>query len=119
MTSKTFVARQLASKLFTAENSLDHAIDATAALTSTVTQTRTLVRGSAAMIQPALKSIATVIGELAAAQEAMVRSHQYLAEAQHDLGMRERNFGGFIDKPEKEEKEKAAYHEKIQMAATA
>lgn len=93
------VARALAERLFLAETAVDEAFRAAAELAAFLPQARTEARVSAELGQDAFEMVALTMQVLGDARRNLVDVHKALAETQGKVGLRERNFGGFVDKP--------------------
>lgn len=93
------LAREVARVLFAAERAIDDAFQATAQLAAFMPQARQQAKASAELGQDAYERAAAAIAMLSGARREIIATHSALAATQEKLGMRERNFGGFIDKP--------------------
>ena len=92
------VARDVAKHVIAAEVAIDEAFVAIAQLAAFMPQARQRVNVSAELGQDAFLKISRTMQILSDARQGMVETHQALAATQVLAGMRERNFGGFIDK---------------------
>jgi len=92
-------ARKMAAKLFRAEEAIDRALTEVAELAGFMPIARMNVRVTVGVGQEALAQAIAALGLVAQARQCMVDTHAALAATQADIGMRERNFGGFINKP--------------------
>lgn len=92
------VARDVAKHVIEAEIAIDQAFVATARLAAFMPEARQMANVSAELGQHAFQTISKTIQILSDARKGMVETHQALAATQEGMGMRERNFGGFIDK---------------------
>jgi O-succinylbenzoate synthase len=93
------IARKVAAKLFAAEDAIDVAFAQTADLAGFLPEARQQARVSAVVGQPAVEQLVRVMAALSEARRVMVETHVAFASLQSDVGLRERNFGGFIEKP--------------------
>lgn len=92
-------ARQMAAKLFSAEEAIDRALTEVAELASYMPVARMNVRVSVDVGQEAIAQAVAALGLVTQARQCIVDTHAALSATQADIGMRERNFGGFISKP--------------------
>ncbi len=93
------IARTLAARLFAAEEAIDSAVQAASELASFLPMAGRSVRASAFLGQEALEQASAGIATLCQARRHLVATHAALTKAQARVGLREQNFGGFIDKP--------------------
>jgi hypothetical protein len=100
-TQNLIVARAIAGRLLEAEQAVDAAFQKTAELAAFMPVARQQSNTSAAVGQAAIARVAATIQELSDARRELVEAHKALAEIQEKVGIRPRNFGGFIDKPDK------------------
>ena len=100
------VARNVAKHVMEAEAAIDQAFVATARLAAYMPEARQTANVSAELGQDAFLTVSRTIQILSDARQGIVDTHQALAATQGKAGLRERNFGGFIDKaslsPERE-----------------
>jgi len=100
MNRKSFpVARDMASKLFAAEEAIDSAINLTAELVGFMPIARQEVQVSLDVGQDAIESVLESMQMLSGARKRMIETHEALARAQDAARLAPRNFGGFINKP--------------------
>ena len=100
-TQNIVIARAIAERLFEAEQALDAAFEKTAALAAFMPLARQQAQTSAGLGQHAFERVTATMLVLSNARGELVQTHQALAEVQAKVGLRPRNFGGFIDKPDK------------------
>lgn len=98
------VAELLAAKLFAAENAMDTAFKSAADLASYMPVARQAVCASVATGHEAIASVAQVLGKLGEARGGLVEAHRALSRAQVRIGLPERDFGAFVDKPHRRER---------------
>lgn len=100
------IARTVARHILEAEAAIDQAFVATARLAAYMPEARQMANVSAELGQDAFLTVSRTMQILGDARQGIVETHQALAATQGRAGMRERNFGGFIDKaslsPERE-----------------
>ena len=92
------VARTVAKHVMEAEVAIDQAFVATARLAAYMPEARQMVNVSAEIGQDAFLTVSRTMQILSDARQGIVETHQALAASQGRAGIRERNFGGFIDK---------------------
>jgi hypothetical protein len=102
--SNLVVARAIATRLLDAEVALDAAFQKTAELAAFMPLARQQSQTSAGLGQSAFERITATMQVLSGARGELVKTHIALAEIQKKVGMRPRNFGGFVDKPDEKEK---------------
>ncbi|WP_448582170.1 hypothetical protein [Thermaurantiacus sp.] len=93
------LARQVAKQLFATEEAIDDAIREAADLARLMPIVRAEARVSVAVGHDAIESAIATIASLGQAREQIKQTHEALAATQAKVGLRERNYGGFIDKP--------------------
>jgi len=93
------IARNVAKRLLEAEDAIDKAFACTAELAAFMPLARQDAKVSAECGQAAFEQITATMSMLSDARRRMIETHQALAETQQQAGLRERNFGGFVDKP--------------------
>jgi hypothetical protein len=93
------VARKVAARLLSTEDAIDTAIQEAAGLAGFMPVARQEARASVNVGQDAIEQILVTMTMLAEARRSIAKTHAALAEAQERVGLRERNFGGFVDKP--------------------
>lgn len=92
-------ARQVAAKLFSAEEAIDRALTEVAELAGFMPVARMNVRVAVDVGQEAIAQTVAALSLVSQARQCIVLTHAALAATQGDIGLRERNFGGFINKP--------------------
>jgi hypothetical protein len=100
-TQNIMIARAIAERLLEAEQAVDAAFEKTASLAAFMPLARQQAQTSAALGQTAFERVSATMQVLSHARAELVQTHHALAEIQEKVGMRPRNFGGFIDKPDK------------------
>jgi hypothetical protein len=104
MTEKNLpIARRVAAQLFETERALDGALSSAATLAGYLPQARQEVQLSAAVGQDAIEELLQTMVVIGEARRRLVATHQALANVQGRMGLRERNYGAFIDKPRDKE----------------
>jgi hypothetical protein len=93
------VAKDMASKLFAAEEAIDAALNLTAELASFMPLARQEVRVSMDVGQDAIEAVLASMQMLSGARKRMIETHEALARTQESARLAPRNFGGFINKP--------------------
>lgn len=99
--SNLVVARAIAERLLDAEEAVDAAFQKTAELAAYMPRARQEAQTSAALGQDAFERITATMQVLSGARRELIETHQALADIQEKVGLRPRNFGGFVDKPDK------------------
>jgi hypothetical protein len=97
------VARAIAARLLEAEEAVDTAFQKTAELAAFMPVARQQSQTSAGLGQSAFERVTATMQVLSGARRALVETHAALADMQEKVGLRPRNFGGFVDKPDKNE----------------
>lgn len=93
------IAKDMASKLFAAEEAIDAARNLTAELVSYMPVARQQARVSLDVGQDAIESVLESMQMLSGARERMIETHDALARTQESARLAPRNFGGFVNKP--------------------
>lgn len=101
--SNLIVARAIAERLIEAEDAVDAAFQKTAELAAFMPHARHQSRTSASLGQSAVERVTATMVVLSDARRELVETHKALAEIQEKVGLRPRNFGGFVDKPDTKE----------------
>jgi hypothetical protein len=97
--SNIAVARQVAQRLLAAEEAIDAALRETAQLAHYMPIARQEASVSVAVGQKAIEEAIATLSSLGEARRKIILTHQALAGTQERIGLRERNYGGFVDKP--------------------
>lgn len=97
--SNIAVARQVAQRLLLAEEAIDLALRETAELAHYMPIARREASVSVAIGQEAMEEAISTLSSLGEARRKIMLTHQALVGAQQRIGLRERNYGGFVDKP--------------------
>lgn len=103
------VARQVAQRLLAAEEAIDNALREAAQLAHYMPIARQEVGVSVEVGQEAIEEAIATLSSLSEARRKIMLTHRALAETQASAGLRERNYGGFVDKP-RHRKELAIVH---------
>lgn len=93
------IAKDMASKLFAAEEAIDAALNLTAELASYMPVARQQARVSLDVGQDAIDSVLGSMQMLSGARKHMIETHDALARTQEAARLAPRNFGGFVNKP--------------------
>lgn len=101
--SNLIVARAIAERLLEAEVAVDAAFQKTAELAAFMPLARQQSQTSAGLGQSAFERVTATMQVLSGARRELVETHAALAELQKKVGLRPRNFGGFVDKPDSKE----------------
>lgn len=99
--SNLIVARAIVERLLEAEVAVDTAFQKTAELAAFMPVARQQSRTSMGLGQTAFERVTATMHELSGARRELVETHAALADIQDKVGLRPRNFGGFVDKPNK------------------
>lgn len=97
--SNIAVARQVAERLIAAEEAIDNALREAAQLAQYMPVARQEVGASVAVGQDAIEEALATLSSLGEARRNILLTHQALARTQARIGLRERNYGAFVDKP--------------------
>ena len=93
------IERKMAGSLLEAEVAVDSAFRSAAELAAYMPEARSQARVSAELGHSAFEHVTATMQELLSARRQLIETHRALADAQDKVGLRPRNFGGFVDKP--------------------
>lgn len=93
------VAQQVADQLFAVENAIDAALTLAAELTAALPKARVEARLSAIVGQAALDRTAASLAALVEARRCIVEAHEELDTVRGQIGLREVDIGGGMEKP--------------------
>jgi hypothetical protein len=95
------VAISVAEKLLAAEEAIDDALNKAADLAGFMPLARRQAHVSCSVGQDAIERVLHSMLRLSEARQSMIETHAALAKTQHAARLAPRNYGGFIDKPER------------------